>query len=419
MHVNRDVNAAKNIRFIFLEMNEKDAERPLLFEILKKRTKKKTVGLHTIEGAQKVDSIGLPQEEITKEGETSPPDYLTESDLIALMEKYGIGTDASMAVHMENIVERRYVSISGRSRMMVPTDLAITLIHGYKKIDPDLALPSLRSEMEKQVALVAEGKAEDVKILKERIEIYLKKFNFFVSNIAKMDELFEATYSPLSSTGKIFSKCGRCRRYMHFIALKPQRLHCRTCNETYSLPSGGTIKLFKELKCPLDNFELVLFSTGSKGTGYPVCPNCYNNPPFPDDVKENMSCNLCPHESCVQSLPQNWVAACTKGSCTGFLVLDATSAPAWKLSCNKCMLVTFFNESVHNVSLAKEVDQETKEENFAECPDCYEDEVQTRLINISFGKKANRPDLESVCIHCTDEVEQVIESKVDEVAEEE
>ena len=43
------------------------------------------------------------------EGKTSAPRYLTEPELIALMDANGIGTDATMADHIEKIVDREYV----------------------------------------------------------------------------------------------------------------------------------------------------------------------------------------------------------------------------------------------------------------------------------------------------------------------
>jgi DNA topoisomerase-3 len=43
------------------------------------------------------------------EGKTSAPHYLTEPELIGLMDANGIGTDATMADHIEKIVDRQYV----------------------------------------------------------------------------------------------------------------------------------------------------------------------------------------------------------------------------------------------------------------------------------------------------------------------
>jgi DNA topoisomerase III len=49
------------------------------------------------------------------EGQTGPPGYLTEPELIALMEANGIGTDATMAEHIAKIKEREYVISRPRS----------------------------------------------------------------------------------------------------------------------------------------------------------------------------------------------------------------------------------------------------------------------------------------------------------------
>lgn len=60
------------------------------------------------------------------------------------MEKHGIGTDASIPTHIENVCTRNYVSIQA-GRKVVPTELGITLIRGYQLIDPELCRPQVRA----------------------------------------------------------------------------------------------------------------------------------------------------------------------------------------------------------------------------------------------------------------------------------
>ncbi|MED6197065.1 hypothetical protein PIB30_053243 [Stylosanthes scabra] len=360
----------------------------------------------------KGQKIGVSKLELY-EGTTSPPDYLTESELISLMEKHGIGTDASIPVHINNICERNYVQVQG-NRRLVPTTLGITLVRGYQSIDPDLCLPDIRSFIEQQITLISKGQADHHCVVQHVIQQFKQKFSYFVKKIEDMDALFEAQFSSLTDSGRAISKCGKCLRYMKYISAQPTRLYCGTCEEVYYLPPMGTIKLYKELTCPLDNFELLVCSMpGPEGKAFPLCPYCYSNPPFEGiesliNTAKNgpsgkigkgagMPCTLCPHPTCPNSLVSQGVCACPE--CSGTLVLDPLSAPKWRLCCNKCNCLVFLAQGAHRISTTKE-----------RCSEC-----DSSIVEVDFNKKTTPLEdgstLHRGCILCDELLHSLVEMK--------
>lgn len=116
-----------------------------------------------------------------KEGKTSPPEYMTERELISLMDINGIGTDATIAEHIDRIVDRNYVSRRkmGSKEVFIPTSLGVALIQALDAILKDrvsLSKPFLRRALESLLQKIARGEVTHPDVVSQLLPLYKEAF---------------------------------------------------------------------------------------------------------------------------------------------------------------------------------------------------------------------------------------------------
>ena len=130
---------------------------------------------------KKYNIIKISYEKKEKDG------YITEAELIEEMEKNKIGTDASMSVHIENIVKRGYVEVD-ENRRLIPTKLGRALIEALEEVQPDLVLPKNRAVIESFVSELANGKKSYEEVLDYALNFYEEKY---INISERIDDLLE------------------------------------------------------------------------------------------------------------------------------------------------------------------------------------------------------------------------------------
>ena len=111
------------------------------------------------------------------------PQMLSEVDLLTLMEKNGIGTDATQAQHIEKVVgERGYAKKVGENRL-VPTNIGEALVAGYDFLQLGFMWqPTKRAEMEKDVDNIHRGSITKEDAIRKNIEPMIRAFMKCESN---------------------------------------------------------------------------------------------------------------------------------------------------------------------------------------------------------------------------------------------
>lgn len=139
--------------------------------------------IHNYERGQRFEPTSI---EMT-EGQTSAPNLLTEPELITLMEKHGIGTDATFAEHIETIKNREYVGLADGIHF-IPGQLGAGLVDGYDNMGFEMSKPHLRSELEADLKKICEGTKDPAAVLAEQVAKYKEVFQLAWRQAIKLDE---------------------------------------------------------------------------------------------------------------------------------------------------------------------------------------------------------------------------------------
>lgn len=308
---------------------------------------------------------------------TTPPTYMTEAELIGMMEKHGIGTDASIATHIENVQKRNYVYL-GSGRRLLPSKLGLVLVQGYHQIDSSLVLPQVRSDIEGQCNKIAQGEASKDAVVMRAIDLFKSKYTEFVKSIDKMDVLFGSSFSKLHDIGKPFTRCGFTRRYLQYIPGPPPRLYNKWTETVYPMPAGGILKQWTGRPCPVKNckFELCLYAVGQPQRTFPLCPRCYNDPDFAldapkisndqcdrsDEGKERELRKIAGNSLVVECpLPDNHpsieeLTVSPDPDSDGVLILDPNLGPKWRLVSTRAPTIVYLPQNIDKVTVLDKKD---------------------------------------------------------------
>lgn len=236
------------------------------------------------------------EEIILREGKTSPPAPYNEKELIKLMDKMGLGTDATIPQHITTNLKRGYFTISS-DRDIHPTPRGIALVQSLENSVPILVEPDIRAYMERQIMAIQRGEKTYEMVLTELRSHILTMYDVFSTNIEtftsrmihKQQEINNSRLqnqktriqlrSPkLTGTNQRIGTCSLCGADTFYFERKTKRwIRCSNypeCQNVFPLPS--TLKgqiLFLSQRCPICQDPLLLYKRND-GKHFKICAKC-------------------------------------------------------------------------------------------------------------------------------------------------
>ncbi|GAB0095931.1 DNA topoisomerase [Sergentomyia squamirostris] len=205
------------------------------------------------------------------EGSTTAPQMLTEADLIALMEKHSIGTDATHAEHINTVKERGYIG-EVENGYLVPGTLGMGLVEGYDAMSLTLAQPQLRAGLEADLKAICDGTKNPDVVLKDQIEKYREVYKIITERAQILDEKVGFRFNSTPQQN-------------------PQAVESHMMEEVFRCPRCGTNKMVLKRKSTNNGVYISC-------TDYPRCKSVFWLDDVIKDAKvSGQNCQRCGGET--------------------------------------------------------------------------------------------------------------------------
>ncbi len=209
--------------------------------------------------------------------ETEPPHRYSPASIIREMERLNIGTKATRAEIVNNLVLRGYI----QGTPIEVSDLGLKTITVLQKYLPEIVSVELTRNFEEEIDEIEKKKTTSEKVLKEAEKELTSELSKFKLKEKEVGAALLVALNETNAAENIVGKCPACGKNLRVIisrASKKRFVGCEGyadgCRTSYPLPQIGLLKTTKEICKECGSPIVKIISKGKRPWQLCINPKC-------------------------------------------------------------------------------------------------------------------------------------------------
>ncbi|MBU0756717.1 MAG: DNA topoisomerase I [Nanoarchaeota archaeon] len=229
--------------------------------------------------------------------ETQPPKRYTQASIIGELEKHGLGTKATRAEIVDNLVKRGYIL----DKPVEATELGIKTIKIMEKHLPEIVDEQLTRSFEDEMDKIREDKLKPKNVVDHAESALNKILETFKKDEKKIGEALLESHKESSDQQNTIGACQKCDggtlKVMYSRKIKKRFIACDKypdCKTIYPLPQKGIVKSTEKI-CETCKHPMIHLAAGKRSQTLCINPDCPTKQTESDEaMKKEADGKKCP-----------------------------------------------------------------------------------------------------------------------------